>query len=275
VYIQQNELDLALADLDAAVALSPDAELAHLMRANIYGFLGEFDAASDDYDALIDLHPDDSNFYIERGHLNFQTGQVNAALDDFSQAITLNPDADEAYAMRAMMLLQLEADTANALSDINRAIDLNPESGEYYLLRGSIRATNEEQQASAEDYFQWIMRNLTEFRSAENAVTSSQIFTVEMELGWVYGIPFRAVAGQRVNFAAQHDAEVDGVDPLLIVLSEAGLPLIADDDSGGNMDALILGYQIPTDGEYMLLVSHAAAGVQGDITITVDLGDNT
>jgi hypothetical protein len=49
--------------------------------------------------------------------------------------------------------------------------------------------------------------------------------------------------------------------------------LIADDDSGGNMNAAITNYELPQEGEYTLIIGHAA-GMQdtpGDIRISVEL----
>ncbi len=273
IYVDQNQLDLAMADLNASLDLAPDSASPRLLRARIERYQGDFEAASSDYDTLIEQSPNNSAYYVERGNLNLQQNHQDAALQDFDSAIALNPQEDQAYARRAL-INSATNNLSDALSDINHAIDINPQLSQYYLMRGAINAQDQNTQGSAEDYFQWIMLNLTEFHEASNTLTSSGTFTVPMDLGQVYGIPFRAVAGQQVSLSARHAPSQNAVDPLLVVLDVNGNPIVADDDSGGNMDALILGYKIPEDGEYTLLVGHAAAGGQGDITVVVDLGDS-
>ena len=273
IYVNQNQLDLAMNDLNASLDLVPESPAPRLLRARIERFQGDFSAASDDYDTLIQQNPNESSYYVERGDLSMAQNNQDAALQDFDSAIALNPQADDAYAMRALIKSSTNK-LADALSDINHAIDINPQSSQYYLMRGAINAQDQNVKGSAEDYFQWIMRNLTEFHEASNTLTQSGTFTVPMADGQVFGIPFQASAGQQVSLSARHAPSDTTVDPLLVVLDVNGDPIVADDDSGGNMDALILGYKIPEDGEYTLLVGHAASGGQGNITVIVDLGDN-
>jgi hypothetical protein len=58
-----------------------------------------------------------------------------------------------------------------------------------------------------------------------------------------------------------------------VILDIVGDPLVGDDDSGGNMDAAIRDYTIPADGEYTLLVGHAAGGGVGNINISIILSE--
>ena len=62
------------------------------------------------------------------------------------------------------------------------------------------------------------------------------------------------------------------VDPLLVIIDANGNPLIASDDVGSSADSLISNFQIPTDGQYTVVVSYSIRGSEGNINVTLDLG---
>ena len=191
---------------------------------------------------------------------------------DFDHAIELNPNDDQAYADRAL-LHQSQSDLTGALDDISNAIRINPQVSQYYLMRGGLHALAENASSSAGDYLHWLVLNQTRYLKAPNTLTSSQAFTVQMAPGWVYVIPFKVTAGQTISVAASGTTPQDRVDPLLVILDIHGDPLVGDDDSGGNYNAAINSYVIPEDGEYTLILGGAGGGDQGDITVSLNLGN--
>lgn len=273
LYLNQNNLRAAMTDLDSSIEAYPDAVNSLTLRAQILSYLQNYPEALDDYNNLIRLQPNQIMHYLDRGFVHAQLGHAEEALADYTQAIQLAPQDAQPYAARALFYNSIR-NFANALDDINSAINLNPNRGEFYLMRGSINTAVNEPVAAAGDYFQWIMLNRTQQYIAPTPLTSNQSFTVEMGPGWVYNIPFRASEGQTVNVAASGAAQQQQpVDPLLVILGVNGSPLIADDDSGGNLAAFIRNYVIPEDGEYTLIVSQAGGGSQqGRVDVRVDLG---
>ena len=59
------------------------------------------------------------------------------------------------------------------------------------------------------------------------------------------------------------------MDPLLVLLDVQGLPVLGNDDGGGQKDALIADYELPQDGVYTLMVSHANGGYEGKIRVSL------
>jgi tetratricopeptide (TPR) repeat protein len=272
LYLEQNNLNAAMDDLDLSIEAYPDAVDSLALRAQILAYLQSYPEALNDYDKLIELQPDQTGHYLDRGFIHAQLGHSDEALADYTHAIELSPQDAQPYAARALFYSSMRNFT-DALKDINNAIDLSPNQGELYLMRGSINTIVNEPTAAAGDYFQWITLNKTQQYVAPDPLTNNQSFTVEMGPGWVYNIPFQANEGQMVNIAASGVSQQQPVDPLLVILGVNGNPLIADDDSGGNMAALIRNYVIPEDGEYTLVVGQAGGGSQqGNIAVQVDLG---
>lgn len=272
MYLNQNNLQAALTDLNASIDTDPQAIDSISLRAQLLSFLERYPAALSDYDRLIELEPDEPVHYVDRGFTHAQLGNVDDALGDYSRAIDLDPDDARPYVSRAIYYSSLEAFN-EALTDINNAIEINPDIGEFYLLRGSIKTSVDQPAEAADDYFHWLTLNRTQEFRAQTTLTDNQIFTVEMGPGWIYNIPFNASEGQTVSIAARAASDQTPVDPLLVILGVNGSPVIADDDSGGNLAAFIRDYTIPEDGEYTIVVGHAAGGApQGNIDVRVDLG---
>jgi hypothetical protein len=92
-----------------------------------------------------------------------------------------------------------------------------------------------------------------------------------MREGWVYNIPFSAIAGQTLNVDVATVAP-GFVDPLIMVLGPDNQPLVGDDDITRNdYNATIDNFQLPADGQYTLVVSHAEGGANGTINVALDV----
>ncbi len=274
LYLNENDIDAALTDLNASIEAFPDGVQALETRAQVLIFMQQYEDALADYDHLIELQPGDARYFLDRGFLHTQLGNLENALNDYTQAVEINPQDAGSYAARAMFHSQ-RRNFGDALDDINSAIDLSPRTGQFYLLRGSLNTVVDKPVEAADDYFQWITLSQTQRFEAPDTLTDSGSFTVEMGPGWVYNIPFEATEGQRINVAASGTSEQQPIDPLLVILGVNGSPVVADDDSGGNMAAFIRNFIIPEDGEYTLVIGQAAGGAQqGNIAIQVDLGED-
>lgn len=271
LYLNQNDFNAALADLNASVEAYPEGADSRLVRARLLSLQQRYDDALDDYDTLIELQPDSAINYVERGFIRAQLGEINAALDDYTHAIELNPQDPQFYVERAM-LYNVIRNFDSALDDISSAIELNPRNSGFYLMRGSVNTVADNRVEAASDYLQWMLLNRTREFTASSAVTNDQAFVVEMRPGYMYSIPLMAMAGQEVSVTTSSLSQTP-LDPLLVILDVNGEPLVADDDSAGNLDAAITDYALPEEGEYTLIISHAA-GIEdnpGDIRVLVEL----
>lgn len=270
VYALQDNIDLAYADLDDAIAAAPDFPDSYYRRGQLYLFEQKFDEALADYNTLLELQPNFTPGYADRAFINVQVGDFGAALADYDHFIELEPENDGAYAARAGLHLNNDS-TAAALRDLDNAIRLNPDEAGYYLQRGFVHSLLENRGDAASDYLRWIRSQET--RSAgEAALVPGESQILPMEQGLSYTLIFEASAGQHATISVTSRPN-SGTDPLIVLLDSAGSPVIADDDGGGNYDAAIQDFIVPADGTYTLVVSHAGGRPDGPVRVLLQLGD--
>lgn len=209
--------------------------------------------------------------YKSDGYRALMSNDYSAALDSFQSALNLNSQDSEAMNWMGVTYRYMGAyDTA--ISHITQAIALNSDYTLPYLSRGITFELMGEADASAADYYQYVMLNRTRNFYHTELDGDSQ-FELPMREGWVYNIPFTAVAGQIVDIDVQTVAP-GFVDPLIMVLGPDNQPLVGDDDMERNdYNATIEGFQLPADGQYTLVVSHAEGGANGTINVALDIQD--
>lgn len=209
--------------------------------------------------------------FKNNGYRALMSNDFEAALDAFQSALNLNSqDAEAMNWMGVTYRYMGEYDTA--LSHISQAMALNNSYSLPYLSRGITYELMGDVEASAVDYYQYTIVNRTRnFFHSELEGDSS--FELPMREGWVYNIPFDAVAGQTVDINV--DTVAPGfVDPLIMILGPDNQPLIGDDDMARNdYNATIENFELPADGQYTLIISHAEGGANGTIGVDIDVQD--
>jgi tetratricopeptide (TPR) repeat protein len=95
------QLDLAIADFDKAVALQPANIETRFNRAVTLERKGEFDQALNDLAKVIEARPDDQNGLFERGYVYLKKGEYDRAIDDFDKVLRSNPQFEKAIRARA------------------------------------------------------------------------------------------------------------------------------------------------------------------------------
>lgn len=86
-YINTQEFDRALADLDAVLAREPDNERAHYYRGIALLNLEEFEKAANDFDQTIASNPQRGPAFLGRGLALSELGKEDEALQDFKTAV--------------------------------------------------------------------------------------------------------------------------------------------------------------------------------------------
>jgi tetratricopeptide (TPR) repeat protein len=207
--------------------------------------------------------------YKSDGYHALMAGDYSAALDSFQSALTINSQDAEAMNWMGVTYRYMGAYDI-ALAHISQAIALNSNYTLPYLSRGITYELMGDSQASAADYYQYTMINSTRNFYHTELKGDSQ-FELPMREGWVYNIPFSAVAGQTLNVDVATVAP-GFVDPLIMVLGPDNQPLVGDDDVTRNdYNATIDNFQLPADGQYTLIVSHAEGGANGTINVALDV----
>jgi tetratricopeptide (TPR) repeat protein len=93
ILANHGELDKAIEDQNAAIALDPDSARAHVNRGNVYYRYNRHNEAVADYNQAITLsHGALAPAYFNRGKSHLALGETDAAAQDFQQAASLAPE---------------------------------------------------------------------------------------------------------------------------------------------------------------------------------------
>lgn len=209
--------------------------------------------------------------YKSNGYRALMSNDYDVALDAFQDALNLNSqDAEAMNWMGVTYRYMGEYDTA--LNHISQAMALNPDYNLPYLSRGITHELMGNTEASAADYYEYTLLNRTR-NFFHSELDGDSNFELPMREGWVYNIPFNAVAGQTVDIDVETIAP-GFVDPLIMVLGPDNQPLVGDDDVARNdYNATIEDFRLPEDGQYTLIISHAEGGANGTINVALDVQD--
>ncbi len=255
-YFSQGETGEALTDFDKAIELNPRYTRAFSNRAFLYDRLGDRANAT-------------LNRLIAQGLEAYEAGDYVRAIVRLSDAIdgatTRNRTLAEAYYNRGLVNY-LNGNLERAQEDYSAAADIAPQMHDPYLGRGIARREAGNLLGAGQDFLRRI-----EILESETFLKTSEIgavYEVEMRYGAVYRFTFRARAGDTLTLSAR-DRDGVNVDPLIVLTDAQNVPLAGDDDFGGNYDALIDGFSIPADGEYVLVVSHANGGYDGIVRVEI------
>jgi lipoprotein NlpI len=106
-------------------------------RATAYYKSGDLDRAISDLDAALALRPDSIDVYRQRSNYRLDKGESTGGLADLSYALTLEPNFVPAYVDRAWAKLAGH-DATGALADFSTAIAIQPDQPRLHLGRGVV-----------------------------------------------------------------------------------------------------------------------------------------
>lgn len=258
----------AIEEYTMAIELDPEFADAYNNRGVAYQALGDYEAAIEDYTRAIEANPEYAIAYRNRGLAYLDLGDDDAAIEDFSAAIEIDPNYADAYYSRAYVYLQTDQYEL-AIEDYTRVIELIPGVATYFLSRGFTYELNGDAEESAADYYEYAM--LHELESIQGArIEFGETQIVEMSEGRNIFFPFEAEEGQLLTFVA---FSTDGfVDPVVIILDEDGEVLASRDDiERNNYNSILPAWEVPADGDYTLLLTHAGGGSYGTVKVLVEV----
>ena len=115
--------------------LSGDAlAAAYVDRGTLRLLDDDIEAAVADYDAAIAVAPGYAAAYVWRGQARDAKGEDRGAFEDFDHALALDPQMWQAYGARGLMLARA-GEPDRALSDLGRAVDLGKDHEKEYLIQ--------------------------------------------------------------------------------------------------------------------------------------------
>ena len=290
----------ALADYDAILEIDADNVTALLLRGSSNQYMGNVEDAATDFSRIADqvaenpaalsviaysyidtadnetglaylnqllaLQPDDIGYLSTRAQVLGRLGDIEAATADMARVISLDPDNAVNHEDLGWLLLRA-AEYGEAILAFDTALAMD--STLQYSVLG--RATSEtalgDTAIGAASYAEYV--DMVELESLAGQLVDGAA-VVEMYEGTVYRIPLSLNAGQTVDIAAV--SADTSVDPLLVVLSPDGTPVIGNDDVDertGDYNAGVSGFEAAETGLYTLVVTHSGSGSVGPVDVTV------
>jgi tetratricopeptide (TPR) repeat protein len=130
--VEEGDLRAALAEFEAAAALTPDNPEPWTWQGVIHFELGQVDDAQVAFEAARSLHGTDFDFLLERGMAYLRVGDLPAASADAEQAIVERPDSGHGHYLRAVIATE-RGDYRAAVADLERAAELAQSAGDARL----------------------------------------------------------------------------------------------------------------------------------------------
>lgn len=150
--------DLALGDLDAAIALLPAFPNSYIYRALVWSDRREFEKARDDLLQAVRLNPNSALTYDNLGSVYERQGEIDLAIENFGQAIRLDPNRAQAFYNRGHAYLA-KLDYQAAMADYDRAVELQSDFADAYSNRGSMYLLLGETEKAITDFNEAIRLN--------------------------------------------------------------------------------------------------------------------
>jgi tetratricopeptide (TPR) repeat protein len=148
-YVNAEESDQALKDIDAAIGLGDRSASAYEVRGQIHLADGHAAAAVEDYTHAIELKPS-NDVYYKRGLAYDRLQKFEAAASDYRMAIKNGPNKGHVY----FLLAEAEKKAGHiqaALASYSKAIELDKNTAEAYAERANLYAKLGESALAAAD----------------------------------------------------------------------------------------------------------------------------
>jgi tetratricopeptide (TPR) repeat protein len=302
VYVARGNYQQALSDYDRAIELghdpinwpsfnreniasltvspvTPMPTLAPSIQpvANSASFLAEGQAAyrQEDYTkavelftSAIELDPNNYYPYCERAAAYYSMGDYENAIADYSAALERAKLAFH-FVWRGNSYYAI-GDYDSALNDYNSAVETDPNFFSAYLYRSRLQHILGDSDSAFEDAQVWL--NQPRNQIIETVSEETDTLDVQIAPGIINRIPFQGEAQQIVNIDTTTDSTSNlAIDPLVILADENNVPLTLDDDSGSGLNAQIKDFVLPSDGEYVLLITGTDGSAFGAVQVQLEL----
>jgi tetratricopeptide (TPR) repeat protein len=140
-YINRNQFDRALEDLNKVITLVPPAASAHAHRDRGYALfrLKEYDRAMSDLNEAQKLDPGDADTYLTRGDVEKAKQLYDAALNDFDEFSKRSPKSPRGLIGRGSVF-EATGHPKEALAAYETAVALDPANSQALAARDRLRS---------------------------------------------------------------------------------------------------------------------------------------
>lgn len=289
---QIGNMELSIDDFTFALELIPYRWDFYTFRGDAFAQTGDYADANADYLRALEYNPRYVDAYISlatvaelrglndeievyqtmaRGLISQSSGDIAGAIGIFTDVIALDNTsrmAAYAYYNRALAFYSMD-DAISAIEDYSEALALYPQMHDSYLGRGIAYGAEGDLEAAGADFLERMQ--ILETEAVNETVEIGDSIDVTMGYGTVYYLTFEGTAGDTVTMTASAQGQTS-VDALIALLGPDETPLAGDDDSGGGtlgFDSEIADFELPEDGTYILVVSHANASFEGPVRVSI------
>lgn len=133
-----NELTLAQAYADSAIALEPGIPGGYKLRGDIKQRQLDLHGALMDYVKAEKVEPDNPRLYVSRSAVHITEERVKEAMRDIEKALDLDDTDPDAWYNRACANY-IGRNNEGALRDLERSLELRPDNAEALFLRGVVK----------------------------------------------------------------------------------------------------------------------------------------
>jgi len=267
----QRLYDDAVLDYTCAIQLAPDEPAYYNGRGSTYYWLEQDREANADFSKVLELDPDAGYAYNNLANLYANIGDYEQALDYYTRAVNSPSGTDEiSYNNRASIYIET-GDYDLAQADIDSALTINPSYPDIYLRQAWLNSLKNQSASAATNYAGWLERTLTDDSAPQ--YIPNRTYVTRILTGKVERVSLALNIGDVVSISAAAIDNDQRVDPLIVLITPSGSPIIADDDSGVNIDAVIADYVAAETGMYTLLLGNSGGyyyeGVDGEVRLSI------
>lgn len=262
----------AVLDYTCAIQLDPSNPDYFNGRGNSHYWLQNDRDARADYEQVLVLEPEASYAYNNLANLYSSIGDYEVALEYYTNAITFSDSTDEVPLVNRASLYVETGRYAEAEADLAQARTVSPGYPNTYLILAWLASLQNDTGGAAANYSEWITLTGEDSRSPQ--YIANRTYVTRLLTGAYEDIVLPLTAGDVVNISASLIDNDQRADPLLVLFDPSGQAVIADDDSGVNIDAVIADYVAEQTGEYRLWLGNSGAyyyeGVDGEIRLSIE-----
>jgi len=137
-YDKRGEFQLAIADYNSAIAISPEFTESYINRGIVYGEYSLFEKAINDFSQALEIDPKSAKAYMNRGAAYLAVGDNTGALRDLKRGAALDPD--DAKGLYNLGLAYLDSgDREGGIKVMQKAAGLGLPEAREFLLREGVR----------------------------------------------------------------------------------------------------------------------------------------
>jgi tetratricopeptide (TPR) repeat protein len=134
-FYADNKLDLALADVDRAIALGLKSVGVRVLRANLLVHLGKPDAVAHEAELMVQENPGNSYALVGAGKTYAAIGQREKAMQALDAALAIKP---EAYIYINRSQVRPATDLTGQIADLDEALKLDPTAFDALQMKAAL-----------------------------------------------------------------------------------------------------------------------------------------